>query len=289
VALALCGDGWWLRDEIVWHKPNPMPSSVDDRTTPAHEMVYLLSKRARYFYDTDAIRERSIGTTEHDLTGLGTRSQPPGTSPQNGNRRRVQSARALSFERETKESLVPGQAAKQHRLGRTKVPGGWDIEPGGHGTVHHGGRTSATYREASFVGQGNPASERQRVGINDRWNETVDNGTVRLGRNKRSVWTIATQPYAEAHFATFPEKLVEPMILAGCPVGGVVLDPFGGSGTVAMVSNRLGRSAVHIDLSAEYTEQAFARIARARGAGDGPAVDMPVPFAGDGLWAETVP
>lgn len=236
VALALQADGWWLRDEIVWHKPNPMPSSVEDRTTPAHEMVYLLTKKARYYYDADAIREQ------------GTDQAPS----------------ALSFERETKETLVPGQSSKQHRLGRTS-------------------------REASFVGSGKPASERQRVGINARWDEAEAAGLTRSGRNKRSVWTIATQPYAEAHFATFPEKLVEPCILAGAPVGGVVLDPFGGSGTVAMVANRLGRRAVHIDLSPEYTEQAIKRIATSRAQGEGPGVDMPVPFAAGGLWAETVP
>lgn len=308
VALALQADGWWVRDEIVWHKPNPMPSSVGDRTTPAHEMVYLLSKRAHYYYDADAIRE-------------------PTSGPDN----------------------------EQNRFGARPdvgLPGGWDIEPGSHAGPHRSGRTSATYREATLPGSVSDSTERQRVGINARWDESEANGTAPAGRNKRSVWvaghpgaatgdvrvlpvggtandgsrrpaqprraahdgeccgcvpelqqqqegaddrglvrglkrsiwTIATQPYAGSHYATFPEKLVEPCILAGSPVGGLVLDPFGGSGTVAMVANRLGRRAVHIDLSAEYAGQAVKRIAKSRASGEGPATDMPVPFAGDGLW-----
>lgn len=100
-------------------------------------------------------------------------------------------------------------------------------------------------------------------GFNDRWDASVDNGTAPVGRNIRSVWTIATQPYPGAHFATFPEKLVEPCVKAGCPSDGVVLDPFAGSGTVGRVANRLGRRAVLIDLSADYIDQAMLRNAQA--------------------------
>jgi len=245
--------GWWLRDEIVWGKSNPMPSSVTDRTTPAHEMVYLLTKSARYAYDAAAIAE------------------PAGKG----------AAGSAFTEGKTGVNGMGRQQSAASR--RQKVPGGWDIEPGAHGTKHRQGRTAATYR-AKTAADPNARGLRQapEPGEPNAFS-TGPNGEPT--RNKRSVWTIATQPYAEAHFATFPEKLVEPMILAGCPPGGVVLDPFGGSGTVAMVANRLGRRAVHIDLSDEYIEQAIKRIASSRAAGEGPAIDMPVPFADDGLWA----
>lgn len=258
VALALQADGWWLRDEIVWAKPNPMPSSVRDRTTPAHEMVYLLTKAARYHYDADAIAE-------------------PTSGPDNERNR---------FGARLDVGLPDGRTPDRRRNGpRVKVPGGWDVAPGAHGTVHRNGRTAATYRESTLPGSVSASTERQRVGINARWDESEASGTAPLTRNKRSVWTVATQPYPEAHFATFPEALIEPMILAGCPPDGVVLDPFGGSGTVAVVAQRLSRRAVLVDLSPEYVEQMIRRVATARGAGDGPAVDMPVPFAADGLWS----
>ena len=258
VAIALQADGWWLRDEIVWHKPNPMPSSVTDRTTPAHEMVYLLTKSPRYHYDAAAIAERAVGSRD-ELSRFGERLD-------------------VGF---------PGKPDRRRNGARQKVPGGWDIAEGAHGTSHRNGRTEATYREAALIGQVSESSARQRVGLNGRWDEAESNGTAPPGRNKRSVWTIATQPYQDAHFATFPEKLVEPMILAGCPEGGTVLDPFAGSGTVALVAQRLGRKAVHIDLSADYIAQAIKRIAASRAAGQGPAIDMPVPFADDGLWRES--
>jgi DNA modification methylase len=255
VALALQADGWWLRDEIVWHKSNPMPSSVTDRTTPAHEMVYLLTKSARYHYDADAIREPAQPDHARTVDRAGAASNDP--------------------------IAVPPGTPNHRGLHRVKVPGGWDIEPGAHNGIHRSGRTSATYRDKTAV-------DPNARGLRQAPEPGEANAFHPLGRNKRSVWTIATQPYPEAHFATFPERLVEPMILAGAPVGAVVLDPFGGSGTTAMVANRLGRKAVHIDLSAEYVTQALERIGKARADGEGPAIDVPVPFAGDGLWAETV-
>jgi site-specific DNA-methyltransferase (cytosine-N4-specific) len=166
VAFALQADGWYLRSDIIWHKPNPMPESVNDRPTKAHEYLFLLTKAERYFYDAAAIRENGAGRTD---------------------------------------------------LGCMKFGGRIGIENGWH---------------------------------NDR-GEKEDNG-----RNKRSVWTIATQPYAEAHFATFPEDLVKPCILAGSRPGDAVLDPFGGSGTVGQVAFELGRSAILIELSPEYCELA---------------------------------
>jgi DNA modification methylase len=173
VAIALQADGWWLRDEIVWHKPNPMPSSVTDRTTPAHEMVYLLTKSARYFYDAEAIKEPSVFP-------VGSRD---------------------------------------------------DVDRGGFG-----GKNTEPGKEAFRS-------------ISDT-------------RNKRSVWTIPTAPYPDAHFATFPPKLIEPMILAGSKPGDVILDPFGGSGTVGVVAQMHSRRAVLIDLNPDYLAQQLRRNAQ---------------------------
>ena len=179
VAFALQADGWYLRSDIIWAKPNPMPESVTDRPTKAHEYVFLLSKSARYYYDADAVRESDAGT-DHARRVL--------TGP----------------------SLEPS---------------------GGLAGPHTGIRT-----------------------IGGR------NGS---GRNLRSVWTIATQPYPGAHFATFPRKLVEPCVKAGCPADGTVLDPFAGTGTTGFVANALGRRAVLIDLNPDYIDQAMKRNAQA--------------------------
>lgn len=186
LAIALCDDGWWVRDEIVWHKPNPMPSPARGRTTPAHEMLYMLTRSAQYAFDQDAFKE------------------PASSSPDERAARKV------------------------------KVPGGWETKLGAHGTIHREGRTAPEYVEAT-------ASEH---------------------RNKRSVWSVATAPFADAHFATFPPELIEPCIAAGCPVGGVVLDPFGGAGTVGLVADRLQRDAILIELNPEYVAMARQRIER---------------------------
>ncbi len=169
VALALQADGWWLRQDIIWSKPNPMPESVTDRCTKAHEYLFLLSKSATYHYDAEAIAEDAVVV---------------------------------------------------------------------------GGRVCGPKNDASR----NDAGTTQTV---------RDDG---LSRNRRSVWTIATQPFSEAHFATFPPALIEPCILAGCPVGGTVLDPFGGAGTTGLVADRLGRNAVLIELNPAYAEMARKRI-----------------------------
>jgi DNA modification methylase len=179
VAFALRADGWYLRSEIIWHKPNPMPESVTDRPTKSHEQVFLLSKSPRYYYDAAAIRE----------------AQTPG-------------------------SLADHLRRQPSERSNGAAP---DRGSGDQGLRQNGVMTS---------GQ----------------------------RNRRSVWTVATHPYAGAHFATFPPKLIEPCILAGCPEGGTVLDPFAGAGTTGMVALRHGRSFVGIELSAEYAQLARDRI-----------------------------
>jgi DNA modification methylase len=233
VALALQADGWWLRDEIVWAKPNPMPSSVRDRTTPAHEMVYLLTRSARYWFDSAAIRERA------------------GDKPSGNVERKIATEGERSRLNTHMGSSVPWPPA------RVKVPGGWDISKGagGHGSIHREGRTEATYADGGADGQ---RRMRDRT-LAARADGAPHDDPFGNGRNKRSVWTVATAPYPEAHFATFPPKLIEPMILAGCPGGGVVLDPFAGSGTTGMVAQSLSRRAVLIDLNADYLLQALDR------------------------------
>lgn len=183
VAFALQADGWWLRSDIIWSKPNPMPESVTDRPTRAHEYVFLLSKRARYYYDADAIREPHTDK-------LGTE--------------RFQGGNGVS---------------RSDYKAKTQ---GWN----GGGMVHR-------HREYNSA-----------------------------GRNKRSVWEIATQPFPGAHFATFPEALVKPCILAGSPEGGTVLDPFAGSGTVGVVAQKAGRKAVLIDVNPDYCDMMRDRLAQ---------------------------
>jgi DNA modification methylase len=176
-AFALQADGWYLRSDIIWAKPNPMPESVTDRPTKAHEYLFLLSKSPSYFYDATAVREDDAGT-DHTRNVIG---PEPSLEPSNG------------------------------------------LRP-----AHGGIRT-----------------------LNGR------NGT---GRNRRSVWTVTTQPYPGAHFATFPPKLIEPCILAGSRPDDLVLDPFAGAGTTGVVAARLDRSFVGVELSPDYCELARQRI-----------------------------
>lgn len=234
VAFALQADGWYLRSDIIWSKPNPMPESVTDRPTRSHEYVFLLAKSRRYYYDAPAIREAA----------------PPGQRPQRGNRRD-------RFERDGASSdlIIPGQQHAQHRR-RRRVPTGWATGPGSHAILDHNGRgRGKADTEEAYAG----ASVRRAVGLNDRWDAAEDAGKVVPGRNRRSVWTIPTQPYPGAHFASFPEALVAPCVLAGCPEGGVVLDPFAGTGTVGLVAQRLSRRTVLIELNPRYVAHILRR------------------------------
>lgn len=164
VAFALQSDGWYLRQDIIWHKPNPMPESVQDRCTKAHEYIFLLSKCSKYYYDSASIEEDA------------------------------------KWERWGNQS-----ENKKHS-----------------GTASHLGGKS------------------------------LDELPIRDKKNKRSVWSVSTKSYDGAHFATYPPELIRPCILAGCPKGGVVLDPFGGSGTTAAVANEEGRDAILCELNPEY-------------------------------------
>lgn len=188
VAFALQADGWWLRSDIIWHKPNPMPESVTDRPTKAHEYLFLMAKSERYYYDGPAIAEPSVYAGEQLGIVRGTKR------------------RALSM----------------------------GVEPSG----------------------------------NEKPGADAD---IAAHRNKRTVWTITTEPFPEAHFATFPTALVEPCILAGSPEGGTVLDPFNGSGTTGVVALRADRNYIGIELNPAYVDMARRRIG-----GDAPLLNTEV-------------
>jgi DNA modification methylase len=176
VAFALQTDGWWLRSDIIWSKPNPMPESVTDRPTKAHEYIFLLTKSARYYYDQDAVSE----------------------------------------------------VALPHR--------GEVLENRDSGTGKARGMSGQADRQGNFVSS-----------FDER-------------RNARTVWTIPSQPFPEAHFATFPPTLPERCIKAGSKEGDTVLDPFCGAGTTGLVALRLDREFVGIELNPEYAEMAGRRI-----------------------------
>ena len=200
VAFALQVDGWYLRQDIIWAKPNPMPESVTDRCTKSHEYIFLLSKSEKYFYDSEAIKEAA---TCGRLRGSGPMVQP-GTGRNDagvsGDHRTRPSAKKGSFNGKTDAMASTGQNA---------------------------------------------------------FRSVVDY------RNKRSVWNVATYSFKKAHFATFPPKLIEPCILAGCPKDGVVLDPFFGSGTTGFVARENNRNFIGFELNENYIKIANDRIKNA--------------------------
>lgn len=224
LAFALRADGWYLRQDIIWSKPNPMPESVRDRCTKAHEYLFLLSKSPRYYFDADAIAE-PLGQASVD------RLSQPTLAEQAGSDR------------------VPGKTNGAMKSVGRRAPG----------NVSH--KQTAAYES----GDERLRTKGGLVDFAERERAKVAAGDLIGTRNKRSVWTVATQPFKEAHFATFPPALIEPCVLAGCPEGGTVLDPFGGAGTTGLVANRLQRNAILIELNPEY-----AAIARRRIHGDAP-------------------
>lgn len=221
VALALQADGWWLRDEIVWAKPNPMPSSVSDRTTPSHEMIYLLSRSARYFYDGEAIKEplavssmARISQATFDSQTGGDKDYGNGTNPNQSARKALENlaGRLRPVPEEGLFDLDP-EAVEPRK------PSGWrDFAL--HGNEHNlDGRYdhSARYRHDTAMA----AIDKNVASANRVWDDPEALARMADGRNKRSVWSIPSEPYPEAHFATFPQKLVEPCIKAGTSERGV--------------------------------------------------------------------
>jgi site-specific DNA-methyltransferase (adenine-specific) len=266
LAFALQDDGWYLRQDIIWHKPNPMPESTRDRCTKAHEYLFLLSKSRRYYYDSDTIREPA------NLTGKGSANGFRGGAYVNGatfdntdGGKRTQSGNTVPPAAPNNGvGWGHGTDAKARNRQRVTVPTGWDTSTGdgGHGAFHKEGAERA--RRDSFKRED---SKREHVipGQNkgthrpDRKESTWDTAT----RNKRSVWTVATHSFKDAHFATFPPELIRPCVLAGAPRGGVVLDPFGGAGTTGVVAMQEGRKSILCELNPEYSAMAERRIAAA--------------------------
>jgi DNA modification methylase len=222
VAFALQADGWYLRQDIIWHKPNPMPESVTDRCTKAHEYIFLLAKSPRYYYDASAVAEQVAPASIERL------SQP-------------------NLEAQAGSSRVPGKTN-----GNMKAVG-------------RGGRNAFRGQGHFRNGENGPANRDGR--------DMREVGAGEDKRNRRSVWTVTTKPYREAHFATFPPDLIQPCIRAGCPAGGTVLDPFGGSGTTGEVAASEGRKAILIELNPQYV-----KLAQGRGGlfcASNPAVTVP--------------
>jgi DNA modification methylase len=214
-AIAMQEAGWWVRSEIIWAKPNPMPESIKDRPATSHEKIWMFTKSPRYFYDAEAVRQRmedsSVARLSQDIASQTGSSRANGGKKTNGKMKAV------------------GKVDKQR----------------GHSRRHDG--------------------------FNDRWDQMTKAEQQANGRNLRNyepapmeVWNIATMPFKEAHFATFPPELAKRCIEAGCPTGGTVLDPFGGAGTTGLVADRLQRNAILIELNSEYAEIARQRMAKDR-------------------------
>ena len=200
LAFALQDFGFYLRQDIIWHKPAPMPESVKDRCTRSHEYIFLLTKSKKYFFDSEAISE-------------------------------------------------PAKYADEIKHART--------ESGLHSGESHNGSGKSTRKFKS----GGACFGKQSHSDSKAEQRQYDREEY-VTRNKRSVWTVGTANYKGAHFAVFPEKLIEPCILAGCPEGGVVLDPFSGSGTTCFTARKLGRDSIGIELNPDYVELSEKRLAQ---------------------------
>ena len=219
VAFALRADGWYLRQDIIWHKPNPMPESVTDRCTKSHEYIFLLSKSKVYYFDQAAIREpakdSSVARLSQDIENQEGSDRVPGKT--NGK------MKAVKF---------GGNKAEGYGV-RTKSGKEWIPTQGGGGT--------------GFKGHsGNMKAD----------------GTLYVTANKKTVWSVSTKPYKEAHFATYPPELIEPCILAGSKEGDTVLDPFNGSGTTGAVAIKYLRSYIGCELNPSYIKLTNRRLSK---------------------------
>ncbi len=349
VAMALQSEGWWLRSEIVWHKPNPMPESATDRPTSSHEKIFLFSKSGKTLYWTHPVHAgtRDKPPADHifinKFTGNVTRIQPENWKANNEwKRKNLWRGHTYFYDGLAVRTPLADETKRQSfdtmdfkRRDTYKMPDGWETGPGSHGKVHSKGRSKGVRGRSTYgrhtLGDELPPHERRtdkqrghsrrHEGFNDRWDSMSKEEQQAGGANLRNVWRVATHPYKGAHFATFPSTLITPCILAGSSERGVcaecgapwdreiireflqtgpnrfnldpssewdgfprgttaqtaggwnptcgckaefvpstVLDPFAGSGTVGLVSQRLGRDSVLIELSREYAEMSAARI-----------------------------
>lgn len=212
LAFALQSDGWYLRSDIIWHKPNPMPESVEDRPTKSHEYIFLMSKSPKYYYDAYSIAE---DYKEKTLT---------------------------TFNKESKGRVDGSGLIKSenwHNDLPIKKPKEWKIPTDG--------RRKNKYNQSGL---------NNHSGYYNSNGELIDSGKA----NKRDVWTVPTKPYKEAHFATFPENLIKPCILAGTSMGDVIIDPFIGAGTTAYVAKEFNRKSIGIDINEQYIKLTINRL-----------------------------
>lgn len=306
LAIAMQEAGWWVRSDITWAKPNPMPdSSARYRPGTASERIFLFAKsdqsdfyvardtgevrmnpdlsetcplitkpdqaanrwiRLGHYYDAEAVRQGRISDRLRPLPKGVLRDRTPGAS---------------------RDRFDEEEAKFQERVKRVKTPDGWDTGPGGHGTVYRAGRENGAAVDKQR------GHSRRHAGFNERWDAMSREEQVGGGRYLRSwepapaqVWEIATKPYRESHFSTFPPELVERCIKAGCPPGLPILDPFGGSGTTALVADAFGYDCTLIELNPRYVALARRRLAAGLVRMDRPAV--PDGIEGFGLFAAGV-
>ena len=198
-AFAMRDDGWWLRQDIIWAKPNPMPESVKDRCTRSHEYIFMFSKSRKYYYDAEAVSEPTAESTNERL-----------------------------------KQDVENQARSDRVQGKTNGP----------------------MKACAPRYGGNKYKDLPNHSKSARLYEPTGK------RNKRDVWTVTTKPFKGAHFAVYPPDLIESCILAGCPEGGTVLDPFCGSGTTLMVAEKFGRNGIGIEINENYKDIIYSRISQ---------------------------
>jgi DNA modification methylase len=320
IAIALQDDGWWIRSEIIWHKPNPMPESTKDRPTQCHEKIWLITKSKKYYYDADAIREplaaSSLARLSQDIKNQKGSTRANGGMKSNGNMKAVFSKKNIKgnfskrgITRTTEGLNLKTQLEKINPLGKNKR-NVWNVEEEQYRIIsdknrpeiveyrdlpehnkireylslnrknknitideiekHFGNQAGHHWFEknGSYPSKDDWLKLKKLLNFDDTYDKQLTTINIKsglkqnhpLGRNKRNVWTITTKPCKDAHFATFPKDLIEPCIKAGCPESGVVLDPFGGSGTTGIVAKQFNRTAILIELNPEYIEIAKKRI-----------------------------
>lgn len=268
VAFALQDAGFWLRQDIIWAKPNPMPESVTDRCTKAHEYIFLLTKSAKYYYDQDAIKEplkdasvaRLIEENAVRFGGNKYGDSDEGGRTYSGNEWKPKGRDRTAGNRNGEGASTLDIKVRPHGIVRDRLLDYDSKEKQLRPNTRRGGfENEADLRkdwDAKMAGAGG-INNRNRSGYFDR-----DTGEAMCGimANKKSVWTVTTQPFKDAHFATFPPKLIEPMILAGSREGDLVLDPFSGSGTTGLVALRNKRRYIGIELNEDYIEMSKRRL-----------------------------
>lgn len=236
VAFALRADGWYLRQDIIWHKPNPMPESVADRCTKSHEYIFLFSKSRKYFFDQDSIktplRDASLVRLNQDLDNQKGSERIPGKT--NNAMKAVIKGHSIGG-----NGKYTSSDDKRHR---TKSGKNWApklYEHRGDGDKKLTGHSGNMGKDGNLIGNG--------------------------FANKKSVWSVTTKAFSEAHFATFPEELIVDCLKAGCPDKGIILDPFMGAGTTALVARKLNRNFIGIELNPDYIKIAEERLRKELG------------------------